>query len=87
VSSSRRKPNAPASEPGQIATVLVAFAITGFLPIHRRAGKEISVPPPAMELIVPARVAARKMTSVLRRLQFIPSAGEGSPVQPRPMCR
>jgi len=48
VESSRRNPTAPASDPGQIATVLVAFAIIGSLPIHRSAGKEMSVPPPAI---------------------------------------
>jgi hypothetical protein len=46
------------SEPGQIATVLVELAVTGGSPSQTSAGKESSVPPPATELIPPARNAA-----------------------------
>ena len=49
--------------PGQMATVLVAFAVTEFSPSQINAGKEISVPPPATELIAPARNAAVKATA------------------------
>jgi hypothetical protein len=92
VRSSRRKPYAPASEPGQIATVFVAFATIGFLPIHRRAGKEMSVPPPAMELIAPASVAATKMMMTLRLLRSLrfsvyPERSEGSSVRAKAELR
>jgi len=48
---------------GQMATVLVALAVTEGKPIQIRAGKETSVPPPATELIVPARKAEPKATA------------------------
>jgi hypothetical protein len=47
-------------DPGQIATVLVALAVTEFSPSQIRAGKETSVPPPATELMDPAAKAAAK---------------------------
>jgi len=47
------------SEPGQIATVLVALAVTGGSPSQTSAGKESSVPPPATELI-PRQEACRR---------------------------
>jgi len=37
--------------------------MTGFTPIQTSAGNEISVPPPATELIAPAAKAARAMTA------------------------
>ena len=43
--------------PGQMATVLVALAVTEFKPSQTRVGKETRVPPPATELIAPARKA------------------------------
>jgi hypothetical protein len=46
------------SEPGQIATVLVALAVIDGSPSQTSAGKESSVPPPATELTPPARNAA-----------------------------
>jgi hypothetical protein len=49
--------------PGQIATVLVAFAVTEFSPSQIKAGNDISVPPPAIELIAPARNAAPNATA------------------------
>src|SRR5690348_11655171 len=55
---SGRNPQMLPSEPGQIATVLVAFAVIEGSPSQISAGKEISVPPPATELIPPARNAA-----------------------------
>jgi len=58
---SLRNPRTPANEPGQIATVFVALAITAGRPIQMSAGKEMSVPPPAIELIAPARNAATPM--------------------------
>src|SRR5258708_25155819 len=61
VASSRRNPTAPASDPGQSATAFVAFAITGSTPTHIKAGNESNVPPPAMELMVPATKAAMQM--------------------------
>src|SRR5271157_2335317 len=49
--------------PGQMATVLVALAVTDPRPSQIRAGKETSVPPPATELMAPARKAAPKATA------------------------
>src|SRR5689334_2775019 len=56
--SSDRNPHMLPSEPGQIATVLVALAVIEGSPSQTSAGKEISVPPPATELIPPAKNAA-----------------------------
>jgi hypothetical protein len=42
-------------DPGQIATVLVALAVIDGSPKASRAGNETSVPPPATELMAPAR--------------------------------
>src|SRR5438094_8703102 len=55
---SDRNPHMLPSEPGQIATVLVALAVIDGSPSQTSAGKESSVPPPATELIPPARNAA-----------------------------
>jgi hypothetical protein len=46
--------------PGQIATVLVAFAVIESRPSQISVGKDSSVPPPATELIAPARKADAK---------------------------
>jgi len=43
--------------------VLVAFAVTESSPSQIKAGKETRVPPPATELIAPARNAAPKATA------------------------
>ena len=51
VRTSRRYPSRPPSDPGQIATVLVAFAVTEFRPSQTRVGNEIRVPPPATAFI------------------------------------
>ena len=51
------------SDPGQIATVLVAFAITDGSPIDTSAGNDRRVPPPATELMAPARNAATNATT------------------------
>ena len=56
--------------PGQIATVLVALAVTEFSPSQISAGKEISVPPPATELMAPARNAAPKATAACVRSKY-----------------
>lgn len=53
------------NDPGQIATVLVAFAVMGGNPNHTSVGNETSVPPPATELIAPARNAAAAAISRL----------------------
>src|SRR5207244_7174753 len=55
---SDRNPQMLPNEPGQIATVLVALAVIDGSPSQTSAGKEISVQPPATELIHPARKAA-----------------------------
>src|SRR5258707_9336550 len=49
-------------EAGQMATVLVALAVREGKPSQMRVGKETSVPPPATELIAPARKAEPKAT-------------------------
>ena len=49
--------------PGQIATVLVALAVTESRPSQISVGNETRVPPPATELIAPARKAAAKATA------------------------
>src|SRR5689334_9867156 len=46
------------SAAGSNATVLVAFATIGGRPAAMRAGKVSSVPPPAIELTMPASSAA-----------------------------
>jgi hypothetical protein len=59
---SRRKPNIAPSEPGQIATVLVALAITDGSPSQISDGNVTSVPPPATALIAPAMNAEANAT-------------------------
>jgi hypothetical protein len=46
-----------------MATVLVALAVTELRPSQIKAGNETSVPPPATELMAPARNAAPKATA------------------------
>jgi hypothetical protein len=46
-----------------MATVLVALAATEFRPSQISAGNETRVPPPATELMAPARNAAPKATA------------------------
>src|SRR5579883_2645426 len=78
--SSRRKPQAPPTEPGQVATVLVALAITEGRPIQTSVGKEIRVPPPAMELIAPARKAATAAAlACARSIELLQNAQNGRP--------
>src|SRR5271157_1549786 len=67
--SSRRYPHALPTVPGQIATVLVALAVTEFRPSQISAGNETSVPPPATELIAPARKAAPKATAACEKFR------------------
>ena len=51
------------TDAGQMATVLVALAATDGSPSQISVGKETKVPPPATELIAPARKAAPKATA------------------------
>lgn len=53
--------------PGHIAAVLVAFAEIGAIRVKSSAGKEMKLPPPATELIVPATNAAEKRKHASRR--------------------
>ena len=46
------------TDPGKSATVLVAFACRGGMPSAISAGKVSKVPPPAMEFMTPAIIAA-----------------------------
>jgi hypothetical protein len=45
--------------PGHKATVLVAFAGMGAMPVKSSAGNDMKLPPPATELMVPPRSAAK----------------------------
>ena len=56
--------------PGQIATVLVAFAVTEFSPSQMRVGNEMRVPPPATELIAPAANAAPNAAAPVRTVKL-----------------
>ena len=56
--------------PGQMATVLVAFAVTDDSPNQINVGKLTSVPPPATELIMPARNAAVKASNAWKGLKM-----------------
>src|ERR1035437_1892253 len=53
-----------------MATVLVAFAVTELRPSQISAGKETSVPPPATELMAPAKNAAPKATAACVRSKY-----------------
>src|SRR5579883_1332951 len=57
---SRRYAITLAIEPGQSATVLVAFAMIGETPENTNAGKVKKLPPPATALSVPPKRAAMK---------------------------
>lgn len=61
--SSLRYPNMLLTDAGQMATVLVALAVTEGRPSQINVGKDTNVPPPAMELMAPARKAAAKATA------------------------
>jgi hypothetical protein len=52
--------------PGTRATVLVTFATTGEIPTASKTGKLTRVPPPAIALIKPATIAAKKTTISLK---------------------
>jgi hypothetical protein len=52
-----------AAVPGHSATVLVAFARMGFVPVKSRAGNVMKLPPPATELTRPAASAAKKRSA------------------------
>ncbi len=56
---SRRCATMPPTMPGHSATVLVMLAAMAGMPIAVIAGNEISVPPPAIELTMPAAMPAR----------------------------
>jgi hypothetical protein len=53
-----------------MATVLVAFAVTEPRPSQISAGNDTSVPPPATELMAPARKAAPKATAACVRSKY-----------------
>src|SRR5579875_395269 len=57
---SRRYAPALATEPGQMATVLVALAMMAGTPVKINAGNVKKLPPPATEFIVPPIIAATK---------------------------
>src|SRR5271166_3563544 len=61
--------------PGHNATVLVAFALTGGMPIKSNAGNETKLPPPATELMAPARSAAKKRIVALEKFMRAHSDG------------
>lgn len=53
--------------PGHMAAVFVAFAEIGGIRTKSSAGKEMKLPPPATELIIPATSAAVKRKPASRR--------------------
>ena len=55
--------------PGQMATVLVALAVTPSRPRASRVGYEIKVPPPATELIAPAAKAEPNAAAAVKTLK------------------
>src|SRR3989442_756744 len=57
------------SDPGQMATVLVAFAATEDRPSRMSAGNVTSVPPPATELMAPAIKAAPNATAMCEKFK------------------
>ena len=63
--------------PGQRATVLVAFAIMGGTPRLTRAGKTRSMPPPAMELAMPARTARAETKASWEGARCVTEKGQG----------
>jgi hypothetical protein len=67
VRSSFRYPHMLPTDPGQMATVLVAFADTEFSPSQINVGNVTSVPPPATELIAPAAKAEVKAEAPCKR--------------------
>src|SRR5436190_17011920 len=77
--------------PGQIATVLVALAVTESRPSQMRVGNERRVPPPATELIAPARKADPKAAPAVRGVKWgteLPEYKMGSAAGPgRPQNR
>ncbi len=60
--SCRRYAHELVTEPGQMATVLVALAVIEDMPLYSRAGNVSSVPPPATALTKPAPNAASRLT-------------------------
>ena len=56
---SLRYAKALATEPGTIATVLEALAITAGTPANNSEGKVRKLPPPATALMAPAKTPAR----------------------------
>lgn len=48
-----------ATVPGHTAAVLVVLARMGGIPVKIKAGKVMKLPPPATELMMPARTAAK----------------------------
>src|SRR6266436_2294361 len=77
--SSRRKPTALASDPGQSATVFVMLATIGSRPSHTKTGNDSRVPPPATELMRPATRPAPNTTSVLATLTLLRAPAVGGP--------
>ena len=63
--------------PGQSATVLVALAFTGGMPMKSSEGNETKLPPPATELMAPARKAAGKKTKTLELTLTVTGTADG----------
>jgi hypothetical protein len=76
---SERNEPAEANEPSHIATLFVALAETGAMPIARAAGNEMKLPPPAPALIPLAmKDAARTNRSPERLSSDRPGRRHGS---------
>jgi len=68
------------NDPGQRATVLVAFATIGAIPSPTSAGNVSSVPPPAIAFIEPATAEVR--TTIANRRDCSGMAQYRSPNKP-----
>src|SRR6266436_595991 len=75
-----------ATEPGQRATVLVAFAVIGATPVKMRAGKVMKLPPPATEFNVPPKIAATNSRHTWRMVILPQGPGNGSTDSSYAMC-
>ena len=57
------KPKTEPKYPGNKTAALVVFARTGGMPMKRRAGSVMKLPPPAREFKIPAIKAAKQASS------------------------
>ena len=77
-SKSRRCASTPPTMPGHSATVLVTLAAMAGMPIAVSAGKDISVPPPAIAFTRPAAIPARATRAYCSGVGVIEAASPAS---------